>query len=405
MGGEVMIRPAFNWLAVPGVTPPLVDFQRNGAATFVSELGYVREAPAGALRDDHHPLSGRYLGKLIEEGRENLCRRSSEFNDSAWVKSRSSVIGSTIGPDGVAGSGLKLVEDSTAGNTHYIYQNVTITADTEHVFSVFLKKGERDSAYVQMSRDADKFHVRADLDAGTVEEPGTSGAATVGSASLEDFGRGWYRLVLTGKINSSSTNMDCRVMLDNGTTSAYDGDGSSGFYVWGAQLEAGAYATSHIPTADSSVSRPDDEVSIDLGHFRFNPEQGTMYLHSHLPAGLAGYPNLLYVNDGGSAEQHKIFLNPEASKLYAQTKTGGISQNTLGSAELAFPAEVKACYAYAQDDFAASFCGADPVLDSSGGLPSGLTFMALGYNLVQRVRQVAFFPRRLGNGTIKSLTA
>lgn len=398
-----MIRPAFNWLAVPGVTPPMVDFQRDGKATSVSELGYVREVPAGVLRDDYAPLNGRYLGKLMETGRTNLCRRSAEFNDSAWVKSRSSVSGSTAGPDGEAGSGLKLVEDSTAGNTHYLYQNVAIAADTEHTFSVFLKKGERDSAYIQMSKGSDKFHVRVNLDAGTLGEPGTSGAATVRRSALENLGRGWHRLVLTGKINAASTDMDCRIMLDTGTTSSYDGDGSSGFYVWGAQLEAGAFATSYIPTAASTVARPDDEVTVDLDLFGFNPEQGTMYLHTNLPAGLSGYPNLFYVNNGSSSEQHKIFLNPEAMKLYAQTKAGGSSQNTLGSGEMSFPLEAKACYAYAPDDFAVSYCGADPVVDTAGTLPSGLTSMALGNGLVQRVRQVAFFPRRLGNGLLKAL--
>jgi hypothetical protein len=47
----------------------------------------------------------------------------------------------------------------------------------------------------------------------------------------------------------------------NGTTDVYTGDGTSGLFIWGAQLELGSKPTSYIPTVASQVTRAADIIT------------------------------------------------------------------------------------------------------------------------------------------------
>jgi hypothetical protein len=110
----------------------------SGTGTFTSwRIGY--RGP----RFDHNPTSPfACRGLLIEEGRTNLYQQSEVFNNSFWSKTRSSIReDETTAPDGTL-TADKLVEDTTASNTHTIQSTVTPPA-TAHTLSVFAKKGER----------------------------------------------------------------------------------------------------------------------------------------------------------------------------------------------------------------------------------------------------------------------
>jgi hypothetical protein len=88
--------------------------------------------------------SGTYVGSdgLIKTAVTNLMLRSEEFDNAAWTKTRSSITSNTIvTPDGTL-TGDKLVEDTTASNTHQVSQSVSLTAGT-HTYSIFAKAGER----------------------------------------------------------------------------------------------------------------------------------------------------------------------------------------------------------------------------------------------------------------------
>ena len=51
------------------------------------------------------------------------------------------------------------------------------------------------------------------------------------------------------------------------------------FYVWGAQIEEGSFATSYIPTASSSVTRAADVAEITGTNFSsfYNQSEGTVF--------------------------------------------------------------------------------------------------------------------------------
>nr|MCU0803206.1 hypothetical protein [Paracoccaceae bacterium] len=64
-------------------------------------------------------------------------------------------------------------------------------------------------------------------------------------------------------------------LCDAAGADSYTGDGTSGFYLWGGQLEAGNCATSYIETTEAATTRLADVAVLPLGSW-WNPAEGTM---------------------------------------------------------------------------------------------------------------------------------
>jgi hypothetical protein len=76
--------------------------------------------------------------------------------------------------------------------------------------------------------------------------------------------------------------------LANGTTwtAPYAGDGTSSALIWGAQLEAGAYATSYIPTLGATVTRVADAASKTGISSLLSASEYTLFWEgTHIPTG------------------------------------------------------------------------------------------------------------------------
>ena len=108
---------------------------------------------------------------------------------------------------------------------------------------MFLKSAGRSHALIGFSNNIESNGVRVgvDLSAGTVGTPFSFGSGSGAAASIQSFGNGWYRVVLSGIADTTSTAGLCTIylatsVLTSGTPS-YTGDGTSGIYLWGAQLE------------------------------------------------------------------------------------------------------------------------------------------------------------------------
>ena len=103
------------------------------------------------------------------------------------------------------------------------------------------------------------------------------GTGSAGSASITLISNGWYRLTLTGIVDATSTGANIFFYIDNGTTNVFVGDGTSGIYMWGAQLEVGAFATSLIPTTTVSTWRWTDALVMPVSAASwFNPNEGSL---------------------------------------------------------------------------------------------------------------------------------
>jgi hypothetical protein len=232
-------------------------------------------------RFDHNPTTSESLGLLIEEQRSNLVLRSEEFDNASWAKNNSSITANTVvAPNGTL-SGDRLVEN-TANSVHEISQaSLVITAGATITNSLYVKASGRTSFELRMFSSADGFFSTFNL-TNVTSSTGVTGTASVAGSSIVDVGNGWYRVSITGVVSASATSLQMRLRLRDNLGVSYTGDGFSGIFIWGAQLEVGAFPTSYIPTVASQVTRSADvQSATNLGQLG----QGTFYIDATVRSG------------------------------------------------------------------------------------------------------------------------
>jgi hypothetical protein len=190
--------------------------------------------------------------------RTNLLVRSEEFDDAAWTKGNSSITANTIvAPDGTL-TADKLVED-TSSATHYARRSTSPTINTNPItFSVYVKAAER--IYVGLAiQEATTFtrqsNVNFNLGSGTANTVSSIGGAGSASATIIPVGNGWYRCTLTTTLGGTDTNALSWIYVSTSSGFNYTGDGTSGIYIWGAQLEVGSAVTPYIQSPSVFTSR------------------------------------------------------------------------------------------------------------------------------------------------------
>lgn len=175
-------------------------------------------------------------------------------------------------------TGDKIVE-STANAAHGIYGSIPVTTGTTYTFSAYVKYAGR---YIQLATGGGfvaNGYANFDLINGVVTAYG-AGATSYG---ITPVGNGWYRVTLTVPTFITGSGNPNIIPINSptaGAAASYTGDGYSGVYVWGAQLEAGSFATSYIATTSSSVTRNADVGTMPVGNSWYNYNQGTQYIES-----------------------------------------------------------------------------------------------------------------------------
>jgi hypothetical protein len=357
----------------------------------------LQTAAAGVARFDHNPITFESLGLEIEESRTNLLTYSEQFDNGAWTKTRASITANTVvAPDGTL-TGDKLVEDTTATNTHGVNQTFSFSTGN-YAYSIYAKAGER--TFLQ------PFRSSLSIDAFTHIFNLTAGTAAGTGATIVAVGNGWYRC--SGVINVNTAHSGSIIFgLNNGTTNSYTGDGYSGIYIWGAQLEAGAFPTSYIQTVASQVTRAADAASMTGANFSswYRADEGTIYQDAN-PYVTGGNSSPAWVTSGDSVTNNGIgsFLFT-TSHLYVVVN--GAVQANIDAGTATAKTDNKIAAAYKVDDFAAVISGGTVGTDTSGTLPVVDRVMIGRYGptiMSGTIKKIAYYPSRLTNAQLQALT-
>lgn len=196
----------------------------------------------------------------------NLFQYTEQFDNAAWAKNSTIISANTItAPDGTL-SADKHIEDTTNAN-HDLYMGVPISNNTTYNVSVYAKAGERNLFRIGFLSSYFNGAVYFDLNAGVVTS--NAGAAT---GSIEYVGNGWYRCNASATSFSGGTSNFYFCPIISGTTSTYTGDGTSGFYLWGAQITQG----SNPQPYQKVVTHPTIIVDLNTSSKKYNGTfQGT----------------------------------------------------------------------------------------------------------------------------------
>jgi hypothetical protein len=359
-------------------------------------------------RFDHNPTTSESLGLLIEEQRTNLLLRSEEFDNASWTKTRSSITANTaVAPNGTL-TGDKLVEDTTSSNTHIIEQgSITVVSGTTYSASVYIKAAERTKARVVYLSSASGVFAEFDFLAGTAGAATVFGTATAVSSSIQNVGNGWYRCTVVGS-QSVGTSGSVRVeLLDASGNRTYTGDGFSGLFIWGAQLEAGAFPTSYIPTVASQVTRSADAASMTGTNFSswYRADEGTFFTNFRRYITNAN-ANAFVASDNSFNNRISGFsFNGFAPDI----AVGGVVQASIevGSAP---NAGLSGAVAYKVNDVAAAANGGAVGTDVSALVPVvnrlyiGANSLGTGAFLNGTIKKIAYYPKRLTNAQLQAIT-
>lgn len=199
-------------------------------------------------------IDGVAVGRVPpENSATNLIAYSSEFSNSAWSKSRVTVLASsTVAPDN--GTADKLVATSVNG-THVLTQPIIPIGASEYSVSFFIKTGGLGKSIVQIgtfSSQTNPNPVTIDLISGVITS--ANDFTRCGILPISDD---WYFVWTSSTTTSSPSSILAACLLaDPSGNTTFTGNDADGVFLWGAKLEKSGFATSPIITAASPVTRP-----------------------------------------------------------------------------------------------------------------------------------------------------
>jgi hypothetical protein len=260
---------------------------------------------------------------LIEPVAYNLLSYSEQLNNAIWTKTAATInANATIAPNGTL-TADKLIEDSTNA-THLALQSISfISQSSNYNYSVYLKAAER---Y--------KFRLRFGGFGSATDINGDLNAQTVSAGTLTNVGNGWFRCEFSVNSSTGVTSPFIVVSLqDNSGNNNYLGNGTSGLFVWGAQVTGGSTVKTYFPTTDR-LDVPRVDYSNGTPSILVEPQRTNLVLRSE------EFDNASWVRLGTITVTSNNSISPSgnstADLVLGADATSSISQIIAGTTGLVY---------------------------------------------------------------------
>ena len=236
---------------------PRITFSRSSSATYLNpDTGLI------TLVSDHEARFEKE-GLLIEESRTNLFDESEDlqaWTSARWTKTNNVV----ISPDGTLNAASFVANVGTTSQSSG--RSVTHSQPGEYTCSVFAKPNGL--TRLKMRFSGSSYQAFFDLIG-----DGSIHSDQNGTASILKYPNGWYKCIFTINDTVGET-----AQWNLGHSNNTLVDGTNGFYVWGMNVEKGAFPTSYIPTSGSTVTRSADIAQMTSDNFSswYNQSEGAL---------------------------------------------------------------------------------------------------------------------------------
>jgi hypothetical protein len=431
-GAQIEARTASNPNATSYIRTAATFTSRASAAWQTTATGNLVLLDSNIARAAHHVPSPegvmRPVGLFLEPAATNLAVNSETFTDTGGNTGTWSTVAGAA-PDPEIASVRKWIPVSGTPNRNASGRFIVApSSNTIHTGSVFVKKAEL--RYVMLGwfqNLGTRYQVLFDLDTNSFVKENVGSSPLNTNYRIEKFANGWYRLSITMLVeaNGGGATFNVGVTDDPNSSFAFDqqisyiGNGTSGTYFWGAQIETGTQATSYIRTGASTVTRAADVASssqvtrttdtlrineIESSDW-FNPETGT-FLFEFFSRGFGIRP-LASLSDATTANELRILTS--GTNLVLSTTINNVAGVDVVQGGLVPQTRQKVAAAYATNDFAVTSEGRNPITASSGNLPVVNQLLigadAAGNNVDTTISRLTFYPARLPNVQLSTTTA
>lgn len=185
--------------------------------------------------------------------RRNLLTYTEQFDNAVWTKTNLNVSANAVAaPDGTISADL--IIETTANGQHRIEQGyINGNPKVRHEHSIYVKRAAGNRAFQVEIQDglANAEQWTFDLESGLFKRTYANGFGF--SPSIQALANGWYKITMGSGVANAGTSLRFILLMASDYASAsngYTGDGTSGFYIWGAQTEQGSTATEYQRISD-----------------------------------------------------------------------------------------------------------------------------------------------------------
>lgn len=363
---------------------------RATTATRVNSAGLIESVASNVPRLDYS--KGTCPSILVEPQRTNLALYSEQLNDSSWLKSNATVTANTsVSPDGNTTADT-ITSNANGGGD--VYRSITVSG--VHTLSAYFKAGTTDKCRLGST-------IGGEATFNLTNQTYTIFNAI--SASITNVGNGWYRCTLT--VNITATTLIYLSSADISTKTVY---------AWGAQLEAGSYATSYIPTTSASVTRNADVINKTGISSLIGQTEGTLFvdLEFNNVDQTNGLETILSLNDGTELNYINLFLDTPSGnpkQLLVLIRDAGAFNGIIADSNLITATRYKIALGYKNNDVVLYVNGTQVGSDTSTNIPatSAINFNntpTSGFVNIQQeyINTSALWKTRLTNTQLAQLT-